>query len=97
MFSLDPRTWNWDCKKLPKDAQSALLVHPPLSQIRRLTPDLYAFRIASGTGPWSIGTLEEITSILSSLPISEPYQPPRHASAESDPLDFTGLNITIDF
>lgn len=97
MQTLNPRTWKWDWAALPPAVQLALLSPTAISQIRRLTPDTYALRIESGMGVWVIGSLDELTILLSELPIPIPYSPPVRPSAEPDPLDLSALNITLDF
>jgi hypothetical protein len=97
MQTLDPRSWKWDWADLPSDVQRAFINPGCLSHIRRLTPTVYAFREIAGSGAWLIGSLEELTPHLSGLPIPTPYSPPVRPPAESDVLDLSGLNITIDF
>jgi len=96
MYQLSPSTYQWDARLLPPEINLALLAHPPISQVRRLTTEHYAVRLSAGDGQWQIGTLEEITAYLADLSIPELYTPRRSSSAKSDPLDLSGLNIMLD-
>ena len=96
MYHLSPSTYQWDARALPSEINLALLSHPPITQVRRLTADYFAVRRSAGNGSWQIGTFEEVTAFLMDLPIPQPYTPRRSSSAKSDPLDLSGLNITLD-
>lgn len=96
MQILDPSTWKWDWAGLPADVQLALLAPCVLSQIRRLTQTTYAFRESAGSGVWLIGSLEELTTHLTTLPVPTPYLPPVSSPAALDPLDLTELNISFN-
>lgn len=77
MIQLSPATMNWDLKRFPDDARLAFLGRGQIGSFQRLTADLFLFRASAGTGPHQLLSTEEILPYLLSLPISEPYAPPR--------------------
>jgi len=77
MLPLNPLTMPWDLKRFPEDARLAFLGRGQIGSFRRLTADLFLFRASDGTGPHQLLSAEEILPYLLSLPISEPYSPPR--------------------
>jgi len=96
MYKLNPSTHKWDYPLLPEAIRLALLNHPPNSNLIRLTESFFGFRRISGSGVWEIGTIEELLPLILSLPVPPPYVPRGLPSAKSDPLDLSGLIITLD-
>lgn len=87
MLPLNPLTLTWDLKRFPEDARLAFLGRGQIGSFQRLTDDLFLFRSSAGTGPHLLLSTEEIIPYLLSLPVSEPYAPPRGGSRPA-PIDF---------
>jgi hypothetical protein len=80
---------------LPEELRLAFIGDKTFGEITRLTETMWAYRSGWGTGPWFIGSFEEITDMVSKLPVAKAYVP--KGTPDKNPYNDLTIDLKLEF